>query len=205
MRCAIYARVSTADQDCSLQTSALREYIAARGWEPAGEYVDTGWSGTKTSRPAFDRMMDDARQRKFDCIVAWKLDRLGRSLSHILVTIQALRGMGVRFMTTTQPIDTDENNPMAKFMLQIMGAIAELEREMIKERCRAGQMLYQQSMAEGKPRPSRSGKGLPLGRPKKIFRRDLAVEMRAGGASWREIARELGVAVTTVREACDVE
>jgi len=78
MRCAIYARVSTTDQNCELQLRELREYISHRGWKNAGEYQDTGFSGAKASRPALDRLMADAAKRKFDCIVVYKIDRFGR-------------------------------------------------------------------------------------------------------------------------------
>ena len=80
MRAAIYARVSTTDQNCELQLNELREYLNRHGWENAGEYVDVGWSGAKASRPEFDRLMQDAGKRKFDLVLCWKLDRFGRSL-----------------------------------------------------------------------------------------------------------------------------
>jgi putative DNA-invertase from lambdoid prophage Rac len=77
MRAAIYARVSTADQSCEMQLINLRDYISSRGWNNAGEYVDTGWSGTKASRPQLDRLMRDTRLRRFDAVLVWKLDRWG--------------------------------------------------------------------------------------------------------------------------------
>ena len=82
MRAAIYARVSTTNQNCEMQLAELREYLRRYGWKNAGEYVDTGWSGTKASRPEFDRLMRDAAQRRFDALLCWKLDRFGRSLLH---------------------------------------------------------------------------------------------------------------------------
>jgi DNA invertase Pin-like site-specific DNA recombinase len=78
VRAAIYARVSTTDQNCEMQLAELREYVLRRGWQLAGEYVDTGWSGTKASRPELNRLMGDASQRKFDVILCWKLDRFPR-------------------------------------------------------------------------------------------------------------------------------
>ena len=75
MRAAIYARVSTIDQTCDLQLRELRQYIAARGWETTGEYVDTGWSGAAAARPELDRLLADARLRRFDVVLVWKLDR----------------------------------------------------------------------------------------------------------------------------------
>jgi len=105
MRAAIYARVSTTDQKCEMQLAELREYVSRRVWEPAGEYVDTGWSGAKASRPEFNRLMKDASQRKLDAILCWKLDRFVRSLLHCKSALQELQTYGVRFMATSQNID----------------------------------------------------------------------------------------------------
>jgi putative DNA-invertase from lambdoid prophage Rac len=108
MRAAIYARVSTTDQNCALQLAELREYVSHRGWV-AGEYVDTGWSGAKASRPEFNRLVRDAAQRKIDVILCWKLDRFGRSLFHCKSALQELQAHGVPFIATSQNIDTDES------------------------------------------------------------------------------------------------
>ncbi len=185
----MYARVSTTDQNCELQLNELREYVSRRGWTNAAEYVDTGWSGMKASRPELNRLMADARKRRFDVVLVWKLDRWGRSVADSIRSIQELNGLGVRFIAVTQNIDTDDSNPMAKFMLTIMSAFAELEREVIRERVTAG------------VRAARA-KGKQLGRPKRVFRRDEAVRLRAEGWSWRKIAEELDVPVTTIVEAC---
>ena len=88
MRVAIYARVSTADQSCEMQLHELREYTERRGWTTVGEYVDTGWSGAKASRPELDRLMNDASVRRFDAVLVWKLDRWGRSVAHSIKSIQ---------------------------------------------------------------------------------------------------------------------
>src|SRR5512133_2027092 len=98
---AIYARVSTQDQTCTMQLGELREYVQRRGWEIAGEYVDTGWSGAKVSRPELDRLMKDARMRRFDAVVVWKLDRWGRSVANCLASIHELTTLGVRWMAVT--------------------------------------------------------------------------------------------------------
>jgi putative DNA-invertase from lambdoid prophage Rac len=188
IRAAIYARVSTTDQTCALQLRELRIYVKARGWKLAGEYVDTGWSGTKASRPELDRIMRDARARKTDCIVVWKLDRWGRSVANLLSSLQELKGMGVRWIATTQNLDTDETNPSGRLLLWILAAIAEFERAMIQERVKAG-------VAAAKAR------GVHCGRPRKVFQRGRALELRALGFSWRAIARELGVPPITVRRA----
>ena len=131
MECAVYARVSTTDQDCSMQVKELREYCLRRGWKIQGEYIDTGWSGAKAQ---LDMLMKAARVRKFDAVVVWKLDRWGRSIAHLIASLRELASLGVRFVAATQNIDTDESNPMARLLLHIMGAFAEFEREIIRER-----------------------------------------------------------------------
>ena len=117
MKVGIYARVSTTDQNCSQQLTALREYVAARGWKIEGEYVDNGLSGSKDTRPAMNRLMAAARKRSIDAIVVWKMDRWGRSMPHLIASIQELQNLGVRFIAITQGIDTDQSNPAAKLML----------------------------------------------------------------------------------------
>jgi putative DNA-invertase from lambdoid prophage Rac len=101
MRAAIYARVSTSDQNNAIQTRELTEYVERRGWELAATYQDT-MSGAKVSRPGLDRLMADARQRRFDAVLVWKLDRFGRSLVHCVGGIQELASLGVRFIATSQ-------------------------------------------------------------------------------------------------------
>src|SRR5258708_36565709 len=110
-RCALYARVSTVDQNCEMQVRELREYATRRGWEVIAEYVDTGWSGAKASRPELNRLMADAAIRRFDAVMVWKLDRFGRSVRNCLDGIETLRSHGVRFLAGSQSIDTDERNP----------------------------------------------------------------------------------------------
>ncbi len=129
------------------------------------------------------------RKRRFDAVLVWKLDRWGRSVAESIKGIQELTSLGIRFVAVTQNIDTDESNPMARFLLHIMAAFAELEREIIRERVTAG------------VRAARA-KGKRLGRPKRVFRRDEAMRLREQGMSWRKIGAELGVPVTTVVEAC---
>ena len=103
---AIYARCSTAEQSVALQLDALRDYARARGFELFGEYLDEGVSGARTKRPALDRLMKDAHHRKFDAVLVWKLDRLGRSLHHLLTILGELDELGVRFVSLDDAIDT---------------------------------------------------------------------------------------------------
>jgi DNA invertase Pin-like site-specific DNA recombinase len=133
--------------------------------------------------------MADARKRKIDAVAVWKLDRWGRSVADSIRSIQELVSLGVRFVATTQNIDTDESNPMSRFLLHVMAAFAELEREIIRERVTAG---VRAARARGKR----------LGRPKRVFRRDEALRLRQQGMTWRKIATELGVPVTTIVESC---
>jgi DNA invertase Pin-like site-specific DNA recombinase len=191
IRVALYARVSTNDQNCDLQLRELREYAAARKWEIAGEYVDKGWSGSKANRPELSRLMADARKRRFDVVIVWKLDRWGRSVADSIRGIQELASLEVRFIAVTQNIDTDQANPMARFLLHIMAAFSELERELIRERTVAG------------VRTARS-KGKVLGRPRRVFRRDEVTRLRDEGLSWRVISRRLGIPVSTCMDAYGV-
>ena len=180
MKAAIYARVSTVDQKCEMQLRELREYCIRRGWEIAGEYVDTGWSGTKASRPQLDRLMKHAGEHQFDCVVVWKLDRFGRSVLNLVESLNKLASAGVRFIATTQSIDTDESNPTSRLMLYILAAVAEFEREMIRERVVAG-------LASAKHR------GQQLGRRKLLFDRERVLNLHRAGKSIREIAAALDV------------
>ena len=132
--------------------------------------------------------MSDARQRRFDVVLVWKLDRFGRSLVHCVSGIQELASLGIRFIATSQGLDTDESNPASKLLLHILAAVAQFERELIRERTLLGLRLAQ---ANGKH----------IGRPKRVFRRDEVVQLRERGESWRSIALKLGIPVMTAVDA----
>ncbi len=185
MRCAVYARVSTADQNCEMQIRELREYTTRRGWSIVQEYVDTGWSGTKANRPELDKLMRDAGEHRFDCVLVWKLDRFGRSVLNLSEQLGKLTSYSIRFIATTQGIDTDQANPTSRLLLHILAAVAEFEREMIRERVKAGMNTAKH-------------KGVQCGRPKVIFDRDKALALRKKGTSVRAIASKLGIGVGTV-------
>jgi DNA invertase Pin-like site-specific DNA recombinase len=200
MKAAIYTRVSTADQNSELRLRDLQEYATRQGWQITEAYQDI-ISGTKASRPGLNRLMEDAAARKFDCLLVRKLDRFGRSLVDCLNNIEGLGRHRVRFIATTQNLDTDEKNPASKFLLHVLGAAAEFERSLIRERTRAGQQRYRSDYAAGKVGKtvsSRSGKNLAPHRPRKIFNRDSVVTLRAQGLSIRAIATRLGLGVGTV-------
>jgi putative DNA-invertase from lambdoid prophage Rac len=186
---AIYVRVSTVDQNDDLQFQELREYAGRMKWRVV-EYVEKVSSVKK--RPELNRMMDDARHRKFDVVIVWKLDRFARSLRQLIDNIQLLDSYGVRFIAATQGIDTDKNNPASRLMLHILGAVAEFERGLITERVRAGVKEAQR-------------RGKHCGRPKRIYRRDHLVKLRASGLSLRAIAAQTGLPLTTVADALRVK
>lgn len=187
MKAAIYARVSTEDQDCSMQLTELRGYVERNGWQ-AVEYIEKASGKAGSKRPELKRLIDDARMKRFDVVCVWKLDRFGRSLHHLIENVQLLDDLGIRFLAPTQGIDTDNRSPVGRLLLHIMGAFAEFERALIVERVRTG---VKEAKKQGKH----------CGRPKKVFRRDLVRELREAGKSWRVIAAELGIPVATVRRA----
>jgi putative DNA-invertase from lambdoid prophage Rac len=190
VKTALYARVSTTDQNCELQLRELREYVSRRAWEPAVEYIDAGFSGAKASRPALDRLMAAAGRRDFDCVLVWKIDRFGRSVLNLSQQLAALTSYGVRFIAVSQALDTDASNPSSRLMLTILAGVAEFEREIIRERTLAG---VRAAKAAGKA----------MGRPRRVFRRDEVARLRAEGQSWRAIAAALNVPVSTVRGVCE--
>ena len=185
-RVAIYARVSTADQDPEVQLRELRPYAAKRGWHIATEYIDHGVSGAKDRRPALDKLLAAARKRKIDLVLVWALDRLGRSLRHLVVTVEEFGHLGIDLVSYTQPIDT--TTPAGKLTFAVLGAVAEFERSMIQERVRAG---VARARAAGKQ----------LGRPPIEIDPDYLARRIAHGESLRAIARSLGTSDTTIRRA----
>lgn len=135
-RAAIYSRVSTDGQNVDLQVNELREYAARRGWNIVEEYVDHGVSGAKESRPALNRLMNDARQRRFDVIAVWKIDRFGRSLRQLVNSLAELENLGVSFVSLRDSIDL--RSPSGILMFQLIAAMSQFERSLIQERVRAG-------------------------------------------------------------------
>src|SRR5215471_7540009 len=180
MKAAIYARVSTLDQEPENQLAELRRYASARQWT-SQEYVDRGVSGAKDRRPSLDELLRAARRRQFDVLVCWRLDRLGRNLRHLITLLDELQALGIAFVSMGEGIDC--TTPAGKLQLHILAALAEFERGRIQERVKAG-------LARAKKQ------GVRLGRP----RRRVAPEHLAAVASLpiREAARRLGVARSTV-------
>ncbi len=175
MRAALYARVSTADQAPENQLIELRRYAAARDWTTV-EYIDRGVSGAKDRRPSLDALMNDARKRRLDVVVVWRLDRFGRSLRHLITAIEELNAAGVEFVSLGENIDT--SSATGRLLLGIMGSFAEFERERIKERIHAG-------LARAKRQGQKLGR-----RRQRIDPRDL---QRVTRLSVRAAAKVLGV------------
>jgi DNA invertase Pin-like site-specific DNA recombinase len=143
MKAALYGRVSTFDQEPENQLAELRRYVTARGWTSA-EYVDRGVSGAKDRRPALDELLRDARRRRFDVLVCWRLDRLGRNLRHLIILLEELQALGIAFVSLNEGIDA--TTAAGKLQMHILGAIAEFERARIAERVKAG---LQRARAQG--------------------------------------------------------
>ena len=185
---AIYARVSTTNhgQDSSLQTRELRQLAEARGWTMADEYIDAGVSGAKDSRPELNRLMTDAKRRRFDVVLVWKLDRFGRSLRHLVNALAEFESLGIAFVSLSDNLDL--STASGRLMFQIIGAMAEFERALIQERVKAG---LRNARAKGKR----------LGRPAKTVDRTTVAALRSEGASWRAIATKLGVGIGTLYRA----
>src|SRR6201982_1499805 len=184
MRVAIYARVSTKDQSCDLQLRDLRAYCAARGFSVQREYVDVGESGAKDSRPQLNDLMAAARKRLFDAVVVWRFDRFARSTKHLLLALEEFRALGIQFSSYQENIDT--SSPLGQALFTIVSAVAQLERDLIRERVSAG---IRNARANGKE----------LGRPRRIVNADELLRLQREGHSLREIAKRLGVGYGTVR------
>ena len=187
-RVALYARVSTKNngQDPETQLMALREYAQARRFEVFAEYVDVGISGAKETRPALDRLMDDARKRRFDAVLVARFDRFARSTRHLVLALEEFNALGVDFISLSESIDT--STPMGKMVFVVISAVAELERSLIRERVIMG---LQRARAQGKR----------IGRPAVHLDFDELQALREAGLSYRAISRKLRVSHPTILAA----
>ena len=182
-RAAIYARVSTLRQDEGMQMSDLRELANRHKWEIVTEYIDRGVSGSKESRAELNKLMADAKRRKFDVVMVWKFDRFARSLKHLITALAEFDHLGIDFVSHQEAVDTQ--TPAGKALFSMIAVMAEFERELIRERVLAG--------LENAKR-----KGIQLGRRETRFDVNEAILMRREGKSWREISKKLGVSKTVV-------
>ncbi len=201
MRVAIYARVSTDGQSVNTQLAELREVAERRGWEIALEYIDKGISGAKgrDQRPALDAMLKAAIRREFDMVAVWAVDRFGRSLSQVALNMDELNAVGVNFYAHKQGMDT--TTTWGKGMLQMAGVFASIEREIIRERVRAGMKVAKAEQVSGKERLHKNGRvKKPIGRPRAGADVEHKVrELRKQDWGVNRIARELGIGSGTVR------
>ena len=171
-------------QDPETQLLALREYAKARGFDPVGEYVDVGISGSKEKRPALDRLMKDARRRRFDAVLVARFDRFARSTRHLVLALEEFNALGIDFISLSESIDT--STPMGMMVYTVIAAVAELERSLIRERVVMG---IHRAKANGKR----------LGRPtgSKVSQRKIQ-KLKSQGLSVCDIAREMNVSKSTV-------
>ena len=201
-RAALYVRVSTDQQSVDNQIRELRQVAERRGWTVVEVYSDAGISGAKgrDKRPGLDAMLKDASRRKFDVVMAWAIDRLGRSLIDLLGTIQHLEAVGVDLYLDQQNLDT--TTPMGKLLFQVTGAFAEFERAMIRQRVKAGLSTVKEKIARDGKFTSKAGKirrrlGRPGSEPQKIER--AKVEL-AKGTGIGKTARLVGLGTGTVHK-----
>jgi len=185
MKCAIYCRVSTRDQSVEMQLVQLREYAQRRGWEIAGEYIDEAVSGIKKRRPGLDRLMADCQQRRIDVVLVWKFDRFARSVTHLTQALETFQSLGIDFISYSQNLDT--STPMGKMLFVILGAVGELERDLIRERTEAGRQVART-------------RGVKFGRRSVVTPevRDRIFALRKGGQTFAYISNLLGIGEATV-------
>jgi len=181
---ALYARVSTTQQDPDVQLLELRTLATTRGWRVIGEYVDAGISGASTSRPELSRLLADAHRGRFAGILVWRLDRLGRSLRHLVTVVEDLLARGIEVISATEP-HMDSTTPTGRLLRNIFASVAEYEREMIRERVIAG---LRKAKASGKR----------IGRPRAVLNRLRIERLREEGLSWRKVSRTMGLPKSTV-------
>jgi len=180
VKCVIYLRVSTKNQDTSNQLQPLKEYVERMGYELVGVYEDFGVSGVKSSRPQLDQMMLDGRRRKYSMILSWSVDRVGRDLRSLLNFCNEMNELGINLYFHNQNIDTSTN--MGKMFFNILGSISEFERTLMIERIKCGL-----------ERVKKSGK--KLGRPTSMNDgiRNAILLLKEKGCGVRETCRQLGI------------
>jgi len=181
-RAAIYTRVSTADQHPETQLYDLREMAKQRGYEIVHEYGDV-ISGSKSKRPGLDALMADARRHRFDVVLVAAFDRLARSVRHFLEVLDELNHLGIEFVSQRESIDT--SGPLGRAIVVIVGAIAELERNLIVERVKAG---MRRAKLEGRR----------IGRTPLDINREQVVRDRLSGMSLRQVAKKHGISRASV-------
>lgn len=192
MKVVLYARVSTDGQDPEVQLMALRAHAAQRQWVVVEEFVDKGFSGAKERRPALDRMLKRAWIGDIQAVVVWRFDRFARSVKHLITALESLRQLRVQFISLQEQFDT--STPIGQAMFTIIGAMAQLERDIIRERVKAG---LDRARALG----------VRLGRPMASASPEEVRVLKEQGHSIGDIAKVLRCSRSTVRrrlrEGCD--
>jgi len=181
-RAALYVRVSTPDQSIEPQLLDLRQMAAARGYEIVQEYSDK-LSGTKSKRPGLDALLSDAQRHRFDVVMVWAFDRMARSVRHFLEVLDELNHLGIEFVSFRESIDT--SGPLGRAMVVIVGAIAELERNLIVERVKAG---MRRAKLDGRQ----------IGRSRLDMNREQIVHDRRSGMSLTQVAKKHGISRASV-------
>ena len=183
MKVALYARVSTSDQNPQVQLQQLKEYAQCQGWDVVQDYVDQGISGAKARRPGLDELMADARHRKFQAVLVQRFDRFGRSLKHLIQSLEEFRARKISFVSITEGFDT--TTPTGELLFHVAGAFAQFERNLIQERVKAG-------LAHAK------AKGARLGRPRIPMNSQEITALRQQGLSLHQIAEKARCSRSTV-------
>ncbi len=184
MKVATYSRVSTQDQSVDMQRFDLQRYCEQRRFEVYREYCDHGVSGSKDHRPALNELMADARKRKFDVVLVWRFDRFARSVEHLIKALEKFGSLKIDFISLQEQFDT--STPIGQAMFTIIGVMAQLERDIIRERVKAG---LERARANG----------VRLGRPTAEAQSDQVKVLREQGLSLGDIADRLKCSRSTVR------
>lgn len=183
-RVAAYLRVSTKDQTCDNQLHAVEKYCLSHDWRIKKTFIDEGISGSVDKRPELDELKEAVKAGKYDCVMVFKFDRLARSTTHLLSCLKLFQQHDCDFVSVTEGIDTSTN--IGKMIFTFLGAIAEFERSLIQERIKAALAL-------------KKDQGIKLGRPRKGFDVNEALQLRLAGLSWNELSKRTGVSSGTLR------
>ena len=184
MKIALYSRVSTAGQDTEVQLQPMRAHAVQRGWIIVEEFVDHGFSGAKERRPALDRLMKAAWTGQFQAVLVFRFDRFARSTKHLISGLEKFRSLNINFISLQEQFDT--STPIGQAMFSIIGAMAQLERDIIRERVKAG-------LDRARTR------GVRLGRPVASAQSDEVIDLKGQGLSVPEIAQRLRCSRSTVK------
>src|SRR3984957_8322659 len=186
MKAAIYGRVSTTAQDTNLQMREVRQFVQRRGWQIAEEYIDKGISGSREKRPALDKLMSEAKRRRFDAVVVYRYDRFARSLRHLVNALEEFRALGIEFVSIHEGVDT--STPNGRLVFGIFASIAEFERELTRDRVRSG---IRNARAKGKT----------IGRPRVTVDAARIGSLRSQGQSWSAVCLETGLSAGVAKRA----